>query len=293
MKTVDHLMLVVPDVEAAMRTFQDTLGMTARYGGIHPRGTHNALIHFPGKLGYLELFGPLDHEQVKQNNPAVIDWIAKGGGIWRVAFGTDDVGREHDRMEAASVPVAPIGDWNRKRPDGKTVYWRMFGVTVPTSPRLYPFIIQWPPPEERIPDLEQAGFMDPPALPVTGIERVVYAVEDLDAAVADFERIYGVHAGAETVAPRLGGRSRVIVLDEGAVELVQPTDAGPARDALQKGGPGAFRLCLGTSNIEAARHTLEGKGVRVSDIERRDDGRDAFLIDPQDAHGIALEIVAA
>ena len=110
--------------------------------------------------------------------------------------------------------------------------------------------------------------------------------------VAEFERTYGVTANAETVAAKLGGRSRLISMDEGSVELVQPTGAGAAQDALDHGGPGAFRLSLATTNIDQAHAYLTGNGVRVSAIEPRDDGRQAFLIDPRDAHGVALEIVA-
>lgn len=287
---VDHIMLVVDDVYAAMTTFQEKLGLTARYGGVHPRGTHNAIIHFPGKLGYFELFGPLDREQVRRNNSAVLDWIEKGGGIWRVAFGSDNVDEDHARIRANGIPAADIGDWNRKRPDGKTVYWRMFGVGITDPPRLYPFIIQWPPPAERIPDLEGAGFFDPPALPVTGIDRVLFVVPDLDRAAADFERVYGVSAGPETTFP--DGRRRRIAFAENAVDLVQPAGDGPARDALDRLGPGAYKISLGTSDIEGARRYLEGNGVRVSPIALSDDGQRSFQIDPRDAHNVSLELIA-
>jgi catechol 2,3-dioxygenase-like lactoylglutathione lyase family enzyme len=289
---VDHLMLVVDDVEAAMNTFDATLGMNARYGGAHPRGTHNALVHFPGKLGYLELIGPRDREQVRQSNPAMIDYIAKGGGIWRIAVGTDDAGAENARLRDLGVPAADVADWSRDRPDGTTVRWRMFGVTAPETPRLFPFFIQWPPPEERVPDLEQAGFLEPSTLPVTGIERVVFAVDDLDRAVAAFERTYGVTAAEATDAPQLGGRSRLITLDEGAIELIQPTGAGPARDILDQRGPGPFLLVLESSDLEGAHTQLTQRGVRVTPIAPRDDGRPAFQIDPRDAHGVALQLVA-
>ena len=53
LKGIDHLVIVVPELEAAVATYRG-LGFTVVPGGRHPIGTHNALIAFTDG-SYLEL----------------------------------------------------------------------------------------------------------------------------------------------------------------------------------------------------------------------------------------------
>lgn len=288
---VDHTMLVVADVPAAIADYRDKLGLTCRYGGRHRRGTHNGLVHFPGSLNYLELFGAYDEATVRaEGNPAIFDWLAKGGGIWRFAVGTDDLDAEHQRLTQQGVAHAPPSEHQRVRDDGVTVRWRMFAMT-PHEQRVYPFIIHWPPDAERIVDLEQAGFFAPPQLPVRRVARITLAVPDVDEVAAEYRRRYDLTAGPATDAPSFTGRQRLIVTADGEIALVAPTGAGRARALLAERGPGPVLLTLEARDLDAARRFLADRGVTVSAIGRRDDGRRAFTIDPADAHGVAFEIV--
>ncbi|MFN8535455.1 MAG: VOC family protein [Dehalococcoidia bacterium] len=288
---VDHTMLIVADVPAAITTFRDQLGLNCRYGGQHLRGTHNGIVHFPGSLNYLELYGPRDEAKMRaEGNTAIFDWLAIGGGIWRYAVGTDDLTGDHNRLSALDVPHNPPTDHQRTRDDGVTVRWRMFAMT-PHGERLYPFIIQWAPEAERVPDLEQAGFFEPPELPVRRIARITLAVNGLEAVAGEYERRYDLTAGPATDAPSLGGRMRVVATNDGEIAIVEPTGPGEARSMLDSFGPGPFLLSLEASDLAAARRFLEDRSVRLSATAPRDDGRAAFRIDPADAHGIAFEVV--
>ena len=53
LKGIDHLVIVVPELEAAVASYRG-LGFTVVPGGRHPIGTHNALIAFEDGA-YLEL----------------------------------------------------------------------------------------------------------------------------------------------------------------------------------------------------------------------------------------------
>ena len=53
LKGIDHLVIVVPELEAAVASYRG-LGFTVVPGGRHPIGTHNALIAFE-EGAYLEL----------------------------------------------------------------------------------------------------------------------------------------------------------------------------------------------------------------------------------------------
>ncbi|MCS6803056.1 MAG: VOC family protein [Chloroflexota bacterium] len=288
---VDHTMLIVADVPAAIADYRERLGLNCRYGGRHPRGTHNGLVHFPGSLNYLELFGAYDEAKVRaEGNPAFFDWLAQGGGIWRFAVGTDDLDGDHRRLTERQVPHSPPAEHQRLRDDGVTVRWRMFAM-LPHEQRVYPFLIQWPPEAERLPDLERAGFFAPPQLPVRRVARITLAVPDVDAVAAEYQRRYELTAGPAFAAPRLGGRARLITTGDGEIALVEPTGNGTAREMLERRGPGPFLLTLEASDLDAARRFLAERGVRVSPIVPRDDGRPCFTIDPADAHGAAFDVV--
>ena len=53
LKGIDHFVVVVPELEAAIKSY-DELGFTVVRGGKHNIGTHNALIAF-GVGSYVEL----------------------------------------------------------------------------------------------------------------------------------------------------------------------------------------------------------------------------------------------
>src|SRR2546430_17587272 len=53
LQALDHVVIMVPDLEAAIRDYTE-LGFTVVRGGSHPTGTHNALIAFPDGA-YVEL----------------------------------------------------------------------------------------------------------------------------------------------------------------------------------------------------------------------------------------------
>ncbi|GIW06981.1 MAG: hypothetical protein KatS3mg060_1786 [Dehalococcoidia bacterium] len=288
---VDHTMLIVADVPAAIADYRNRLGLNCRYGGRHARGTHNGIVHFPGSLNYLELFGAYDETKVRaEGNPAIFDWLAKGGGIWRFAVGTDDLDGDHRRLTERGVAHAPPADHQRVRDDGVTVRWRMFAMT-PHGERVYPFIIQWPSEEQRVPDLERAGFFVPPELPVRRIARITLAVPNVDEVAAEYQRRYELAAGPLSDAPQLGGKLRLIATGDGEIALVEPIGAGLARDMLERRGPGPFQLTLEAIDITAAHRFLAARGVGVSAVTARDDGRPAFTFDAADAHGVAFEVV--
>lgn len=97
---IDHLVIVVPDLDAAIKTYRD-LGFTVVAGGRHPGvGTDNALIAFRDSA-YLELVG--FHEPRPDHR-----WWAplqKGGGLVDFCLQTDDFAGDADRLRRAGVDM--------------------------------------------------------------------------------------------------------------------------------------------------------------------------------------------
>jgi methylmalonyl-CoA epimerase len=98
-----------------------------------------------------------------------------------------------------------------------------------------------------------------------GIDHIVIAVKDLDAAIKQYEGIYGVQATERGEPPgagftnaffRFGGPSYV--------ELVSPTnDSGPVGRRVASGGEGVYLVAMGVDDLQATLADLRSKGVRL------------------------------
>lgn len=144
MTVVDHLVVAVPDLAAAVGAVESATGVRPEFGGAHEGlGTHNALL----SLGdcYLELIAadpaqpdaprprPFDVERFTA--PTLVTFAVRpgpGSSIERVVARARRDG--HD-------PGDPI-EMHRVRPDGERLDWRL---TMPpaTGVNLVPFLIDW------------------------------------------------------------------------------------------------------------------------------------------------------
>ena len=102
LKGIDHLVIVVPELEAAVASYRG-LGFTVVPGGRHPIGTHNALIAFADG-SYLELiafFEPNAQHRWYQR-------LQQGGGLDRLLSADRRPRRRRRRAFAARVSPSPI-----------------------------------------------------------------------------------------------------------------------------------------------------------------------------------------
>jgi methylmalonyl-CoA epimerase len=126
------------------------------------------------------------------------------------------------------------------------------------------------------------------------IDHIGVAVEDLDAALALYERDYAmtlVHR--ETVAEQ-GVEAVLLDVGENHVELLKPTGPDtPVGKFLAKKGPGMHHVAYQVDDIESTLATLKEAGLRLIDETPRTgirNSRVAFL-HPATAGGLLTEIV--
>lgn len=186
---IDHLVVVVPDLQAASQRYAE-LGFTVVPGGRHPVGTHNALIAFADG-SYIELIAFFEP------SPAHRWWtpLRRGGGLVDFCMQTSDLQGDTEAFRQAGVHIEDPEPLTRVRPDGYTLRWVL---SIPRGPHrgVAPFLIQDETPrEERVP-----RQMTHPNR-VTGIGTVTVAVD----AVATVRRWY---------APVLGDSGRSVTRDD-------------------------------------------------------------------------------
>jgi methylmalonyl-CoA/ethylmalonyl-CoA epimerase len=99
LKRIHHVGVVVPDLEAGLRFWRDTLGL---------RLTKSATIEEQGVRAALLKIGESEIELLEPINPdgGVAKFLARrGGGLHHVCFETDDVERELDAAKAKGIQL--------------------------------------------------------------------------------------------------------------------------------------------------------------------------------------------
>jgi methylmalonyl-CoA epimerase len=131
---------------------------------------------------------------------------------------------------------------------------------------------------------------------VRGFHHLGLAVNDLDEAIATYERLF--HARLEHREPlrEQGVEAASMLLGEGRVELVTPTgDDTPVGRFLARRGPGMHHVALQTDDLAAALDELEFAGAQLIDRVPRQGlfGLEVAFVHPDSVHGVLTEVVAS
>ena len=126
------------------------------------------------------------------------------------------------------------------------------------------------------------------------IDHIGVAVEDLDAALALYERDLGVALVHRETVESQGVEAVLLDIGENHVELLAPLgEDTPVGKFLAKKGPGLHHIAYQTSDIDAELERLRAAGLRLIDEQPRTGirgSRVAFL-HPAATGGVLTEIV--
>lgn len=203
MAVLDHLVLAVPDLDAAVPVIAARLGVHPEPGGVHPGwGTRNALVGLGrDPHAYLEIVGPDPEQDVDErafgvgtiDRPAFVAWAV------RPAPGE----RFDDLVRGAGDRLGPVRAMSRRRADGRELHWRL---TAPVTGAM-PFLIDWG-------DTAHPAEALPPAVRLEALQLFDPAPDELAAGL----RALGLTDVAYSGAPGLAA-----VLRDGSGRLVELT----------------------------------------------------------------------
>jgi catechol 2,3-dioxygenase-like lactoylglutathione lyase family enzyme len=232
LRGIDHLVIVVPDLGAAVKTYRD-LGFTVMAGGRHPGvGTDNALIAFRDS-SYLELVG--FHEPRPDHR-----WWAplqKGGGLVDFCLQTDDLAGDAGAFRRAGVDMGDLERRQRTRPDGVEVRW-LCTLARGAHRGVAPFLLA----EESGRDARVPG-QRAHANGVTGVGRLSVAVHDLAAVRGWYATVLGV-PGQDVACPELGAAGARFTLGPHTFEFLAAAGAGAVRDWVAGRGASPYAATL-------------------------------------------------
>jgi methylmalonyl-CoA epimerase len=126
------------------------------------------------------------------------------------------------------------------------------------------------------------------------VDHIGVAVEDLDAALALYERDYEMTLVHREVVSEQGVEAVLLDVGENHVELLQPLGPDtPVGKFLAKRGPGLHHVAYQTADIDSELARLKAAGIQLIDETARTgirNSRVAFL-HPKSSGGVLTEIV--
>ena len=232
LKGIDHFVIVVPELEAAIKSYGE-LGFTVVRGGKHNIGTHNALIAFADG-SYIELIAFL----APVAGHPWYEAMSKNGGIVDFCAQTDDLGAEVATFRRAGISINDPNGMTRDRPDGYRLSWVL---SIPNAPfnGSVPFLIKDETPrDERVPRerTHRNG--------ITGLANLVVAVEDA-AKVAGWYRVITAGAGEAIEHRDLDASGARFQLGSHQLDIVAPRGSnGPVAEFLRTRTAGPYEATL-------------------------------------------------
>jgi catechol 2,3-dioxygenase-like lactoylglutathione lyase family enzyme len=251
LKGIDHLVIVVPELEAASASYRE-LGFTVVPGGRHPIGTHNALIAFADG-SYLELiafFEPNAQHRWYQR-------LQQGGGLIDFCLQTDDLAGDAGAFRAAGVTLADPRPLSRVRPDGYKLSWVL---AIPDAHAgVAPFLI-----EDETSRAERVPRATTHANGVKGIQLVTVAVSDVAMVRGWYERAPGAKV-APVDRPDLTAAGARVTMGPHVLDFVAPRASESALSGwLAARGPSPYAATLAAASPKGPLPLDRTLGARLS-----------------------------
>lgn len=126
-----------------------------------------------------------------------------------------------------------------------------------------------------------------------GVDHVVIAVKDLDAAVQRYETIYDTTVSDRSEAPAAGMAMAFFRFGDSYIELVSATgDQGPIAKRLAEMGEGVHLVAMKVDNIDTTLARLRDAGIRlVGDPGPGNPVKGQVFIHPSVTGGVLTQII--
>ena len=126
------------------------------------------------------------------------------------------------------------------------------------------------------------------------VDHVGIAVEDLDAAVERYRRIFGMQPAHREIVQSQGVEEVSFRMGTSYVQLLGALGPDtPVGRFLERRGPGVHHVAYRVDDVAAALERLRAEGVRLVDEAPRPGSRGTTIafVHPQDLGGVLVELV--
>jgi methylmalonyl-CoA epimerase len=125
------------------------------------------------------------------------------------------------------------------------------------------------------------------------LDHVGIAVSDLQASLAFFKDVLGLHVEMSEEIAAQKVRAHFLATGQSTLEVLEPTAPdSPIAKFLDQRGPGMHHVALRVDDIDAALAHLKSRGIRLIDERARPGAEGAMVafIHPSAAHGVLVEL---
>jgi methylmalonyl-CoA/ethylmalonyl-CoA epimerase len=132
-------------------------------------------------------------------------------------------------------------------------------------------------------------------VPPRGIHHLGVAVEDLDEALATYERLFGAELEHRELVPEQGVEAAAVRVGESRVEVLASLGADtPVGKFLANRGPGMHHVAYEVDDLRETLAHLARSGAELIDDEPRQGlfGLEVAFVHPHAVHGVLSEVVA-
>jgi len=271
--TLDHVMIVVHDLDAAAKIYSD-LGFVVRPGGRHPGGTQNSVVDLSGGV-YLELIAPYDVNL--PDGKFMAERLKQGEGAPYAGLQIASAESAARDLTAAGLRVEGPMAGTILRPGETQAPTRWWTVEFKDEVAARPvFLIQYiRPPRPGASHPNSASILTALLVCVTDVEKAAAAYGNIGQAI-----------DREIPMPEFGAAAKQIALKGGSILLLRATDsAGPTARRLKEQGEGILGVRIGVTDLGQARSSVGNKNVSANE--------QSVLISPNNAAGIWLQFRSA
>ncbi len=278
---IDHVIVIIRDLEATARTYTDVLGFTVRQGGSFPGGLRNRAVLFSST--YLE-FLSMDPSQAPPDDE-IVRLLKEREGGYGLGLSVSSAQHTADALRARKFEVTgPAG--SSYTPEGskavQTALWQTVSIKKPVLPFEPIFFIQYATARarSRLPEHQNTAV---------DVHSVWIGVKDLETATKGYGAL-GLRPGRKLGIPRLVAKGREIAAGQGVILLLQATDTkGPLASYVARYGEGVIGMSIEVRDIKFARSLLRNSTKEAFNPYKGPYGKSIF-IPPAFTHGIWIEL---
>jgi catechol 2,3-dioxygenase-like lactoylglutathione lyase family enzyme len=288
---LDHVILAVRDLDAARVDYQELLGLSPSWGGLHPEaGTANVLFRLENT--YLELLSPSGAGPVGELVNGLLD--ARGEGMLGLAFATDDIEACRATLLERGLQPGPVeADHGRNPTTGAERRWRRVALPPDRTRNLLVFPIRHDSPASTLPMAPPTGD---PALSVHALDHAVVQSTDGNATRALFGEALGLRLAVDKEFADWGVRLMFFRVGGVTVEVASALAGVDALAAMPAAAAGSasdrfYGMSLRVRSVDGARERLAQLGFDVSQVRQgRRPGTRVFTVRSR-THGVPTLIL--
>jgi catechol 2,3-dioxygenase-like lactoylglutathione lyase family enzyme len=251
-KTLDHLIIAVSDLDAAEENYTKIFGVKPVWRGEHKElGTENSLFNFQNT--YFEL---LTAKGEGLGAALVNHYLQESGeGLIGIVLGTEDIDECYKSLQSKGYALGEISKGegiNFK--DGAIREWKNLFLPPEVTRGIFAFIIQ-----HTKGSLEE--FKNNDKSVVNKLDHVVIQTNDADGFIDIYRDIYNIRLALDKHVEAWESRMLFFRINKTTIEVIEKQDGEDAADKL-------WGLSWQVDSIEEAHNRLTNQGVEVTPIKK-------------------------